>query len=467
MSIRAGYGLSYDANLGAVTSQSRNVFPTFVPVNLDPNFLQPAGIILNSPGFLNFIPTDTALIQPGTLNTYNLSSGAFATGLGILLRQALPTPSGILSSNGLAFTLPEKNFKTSYGQHFLFSVERQFGNDFLASVGFVGTRGLHLTRFVTPNAGLISRPLLFTNIDIPSEITDSGQIRTKRRRLVVLDTPPATSPTAESRPQPNLGAYTVFQNSAASSYDSLQAEVEKRLSRGLQFRANWTWSHAIDEVSDPFDGRGFYALPQDSTQLRLERASANFDARQRFTWLFVWDLPGIQNNAVLRNWKWAAVGEFQNGQPFTVNTALDQNGDGNLTDRLDSMNGLTVKHGDPQLIRLDPAIPLSPTVVVPRASGGFQVDCRKERLVACPGENGRVGRNTFRADGIASIDTALWRTFKINERTGLDVRAEAFNVFNRTHFGIPVRILESPGFGHAFDTQTSPRSIRIAVKLSF
>ncbi len=451
--IRGGYGLSYDANLGAVTSQSRNVFPTFAPFNLDPNFQPPAGIVVNSPTFFDFGPTQTAMIRPGTLNTFNLSGDAFATALGTLFVQAPPAPGINLSSNGLAFTLPEKNLKTSYAQHFVFSVERQLGDDFLVSVGYVGVRGLHLIRFATPNAGLISTPVLF----FPFASRD----RTRpNQNLWIFDLPPSIPASAGGRAEQGLGAYTVFQNSASSIYHSLQVSAERRLRRGLQFRASWTWAHAIDDVSDPFDGRGFFSLPQDSTRADLEVASANFDARHRWTWFFVWDLPAVKDHAVFRNWKWAAVGEFQTGQPFTVNTSLDQNRDGNLTDRLDSLNGLTVKSGNQYSIRLDPTARLAPTI-------SSRNQCLRDGLAACPRENGSVGRNTFRAGGIAAVDIALWRNFVIREKTTLVLRAEAFNMLNRTHFGIPVRILESPGFGRAFDTQINPRSIRLMVKLSF
>src|SRR5206468_1903447 len=128
------------------TSQSRNVFPTFVPLNLDVNFQKPPGPMgqfLNSPSILSFNPTNEPLIRPGTLNTYNLSGSAFATGLGTLLIQDPPSPGASLSSNGLAFTLPEKEWKTSYSEQWTLSAEHQFGTQFVASLGYVGTRGFY------------------------------------------------------------------------------------------------------------------------------------------------------------------------------------------------------------------------------------------------------------------------------------------------------------------------------------
>jgi hypothetical protein len=383
--IHAGFSVQFDANPGAFTSQSRNVFPTFVPVNLDLNFARPSGLFINNPTFFTFRPTQTPLIKPGTLNVYNLTGNAFATGLGTLFNQQPANPTDNLSGNGLAFTLPEKNLKTGYAENVVVSAEHQFGDNWLGSIAYVGTRGEHLPRFTTPNGGLISSPVLLSSPIQP---------------LTIADEPPYGG-----RPVSSLGAFTVMENSAASHYDSMQLSVMKRLSRGLQFRSSWTWSHAIDEVSDMFDSRGFFALPEDSTRPDRDHASANFDVRHRVTGFLTWN--------GFRYWNFALTAELETGQPYTVNTLIDRNGDGNLTDR--------------------------------------------------PG----IGRNTARARGVQTLDAAITRTFSLGGRYALDARVEAYNILNSTNFGIPVRILESPGFGSSFDTQINSRSIRLAAKLNF
>ncbi len=435
MAIRAGFTVSYDANLGAVTSQSRNVFPTFAPLNLDPSFYVTSGLVVNSPRFFVFTPTQTPLIRPGTLNTYNLPADAFATGLGTLFVQSPPFPGGSLSSNGLAFTLTQKEFKTASAQQWSLTFEKQLSDYYVFSAGCVGTHGLHLTRFITPNAGLVSTPVLVS----PGP---SGAA------LTVVSLPPTIPSTGRSRPQPALGAYTVFANSAGSDFHSLQVSVESRLRRGLQYRASYAWSHAIDDVSDPFDSRAFFSLPQDNLNLGFDRASANFDARHRLTWYFNWALPGGSAGALLRDWNLAAIGEFQSGQPFTVNTSLDRNRDGNLTDRLDSIAGISANPGAAQAISIDSGV-------------------SRLSLVAPQGYDGKVARNSFRSDGIANIDVAFSRTLAFRESKRLDLRVEVFNIFNHTQFGVPERILESPGFGSAFDTRVPPRQIRLTVRFSF
>ena len=440
--VRAGLGFFYDANLGAVASQSRNVFPTFVPINLEPNFQADVrGSFLISPIFLEFAPTGQRLVREGTLNSYNLDEVSLGAGLGSLFAQsAFPDVDPLLrTSNGLAFTLPEKELKSSYGRHLVVSAERQFGN-LLASLSYVGTRGFNLTRFATPNGGWVSTPVLFFPADPRTPPVPT---------LTVLSETPHFPPTS-SRPRTDLGAYTVFENTADSSYHSLQASLGKRLGRSLQFRAGWTWSHAIDDVSDPFDSRGFFALPQDTTRPDLERASASFDARHRLSGFFRWELPQGRSGPIFREWRLSAIAELQTGQPFSVTTAWDLNRDGNLTDRPPSSEGIEIGTQRAQSLRLDADFE---TIHMDDLDRG-----------------GKLGRNTFRADGIANLDLALSRRFPLRREASLDFRLELFNLLNHTSFGIPIRVLESPGFGNSFDTQIKwdgARSLRLGVRFSF
>ncbi len=274
--VRAGYGLSYDSFLGAVTSQSRNVFPDFIPLNLSPNFEPLGGRLLPHPQFFSFGPEGPPLIAPGSLNVLNLRGDRFPAATGTLFTQA--TTRVALSPNGLAFTLPERDLKRSYAQHYVFSLQRQWGSDWLTSLEYVGSQGRRLTRFSTPNGGLATTPFIFYLVN------PGGIFITERSPSVPFD--------LGRRPREGLGSIRIFENSASSSYHSLQLGVERRFSRGLEFQAHWTWSHALDEVSDPFDGRGFFSLPQDGRARFLERGAASFDARHRVSLYFVWDLPG-------------------------------------------------------------------------------------------------------------------------------------------------------------------------------
>jgi len=425
--IRGGYGVYFDQIIGSVTSQSRNVFPTFIPVNFGPLAKLPIiqlGQQLNSPAFL-FIglpPNQQFAVAPGTINTVGFPSNFFVPGVGVLF--------SIGFNGGLAFTLPDANLRTPYSQQYHLSVERQF-NEFLIAASYVGTRGTKLTRFRTPNLG--------PNSPLTPFVTTFPGFPTPFVQPVVPDLP---------RPIRQLGAFTTFENSAQSNFNSLQLALSKRLKDGFQFGIAYTYSHSIDEVSDVFDMAGAFVLPQDEKNLRLERASSNFDARQRLVVNYIWDLPFLQNNIALGGWQLSSIMSFQTGQPFTVNSAVDFNLDGNLTDRLNSTGGLSVSDNGVARITIAPG-----------------ADTRG--LFATFGQNGAVGRNTFRAQGIATVDVAIVKNFRINERHNAVFRTEFFNLFNRSHFGIPVRIVEAPAFGRSVDTLLPARVIQFVFKYSF
>ena len=208
----------------------------------------------------------------------------------------------------------------------------------------------------------------------------------------------------------------------------------------------------IDNVSDVFDGLGFFSRPQSEANLATERASANFDARHRFSSSYVWTLPGLDRHPVLGGWILSGFFVARSGQPFTVNSSFDVNQDGVLTDRLNRTAGIRMEeHGPVRLV-------LPPDAVQDRVALDF---------IASPGANGIVGRNTFRARGLLSLDFALLKRFALNDQSKIEFRVELFNAFNRTHFGVPVRILESPGFGRSVDTSVGARQIQFALKLMF
>ena len=144
----------------------------------------------------------------------------------------------------------------------------------------------------------------------------------------------------------------------------------------------------------------------------------------------------------------AALASFQTGQPYSVISAIDVNEDGNLTDRIDSTAGLSfIEEG--------------------RARLGLASGTASSSLLAAQGSPGKLGRNTFRAQGIVNVDVSVLKQFRFSDRQRFEFRTEAFNLFNRPHFGIPVRTLESPGFGQSIDTVGDARRIQFAFKYLF
>lgn len=428
MSIRAGYGIYYDQILGAVVSQSRNVFPRFLTFNFGgfndrANALDPKTFLLPH-RFLAANPANFFAI-PGTLNTFDLAK----RGDPVLNQLADALLTNLAAGPG--FVLPNADLQTPYAQHWGLTIERQFGKDFLASVAYVGTRGVHLLRFATPNLGPNALPFV-TDLQFEAPVQSFENLRFPQLFGISI-APTANAAQVGLRPFPLLGSITTIESDANSTYHSLQLQLNKRFSKGFQFTTAYTWSHALDEVSDLFDMAGAPALPQNSFSERAERGDANFDVRHRFVYSFVWDLP-FGDNWLVGGWQAASTGTFQTGQPYSVLVGIDANADGNPTDRIDK--GFD-KNGEP-------------------LNAGFG------------------SRNTFRAPGIATVNMSLNKRFLFGERQKIEFRSEFFNLFNRVNFGIPVHELFFAGFGltpasqqHFVNTQVPMRTIQFALKYSF
>jgi hypothetical protein len=446
--IRGGYGIYYDAILGAVVSQSRNVFPNEIPLNLEPSFAKFDVFSLNNPSFFalrdaNRPNGDIPLIRTGGGNQLGGNPEDFVALIGELFRQNQ-------LGGGLAFTLPEQNLRTPYAQQWNLSFESELLSNFVFSAAYVGSKGTKLTRLTTPNLGSNVTPSIqladanrgaLQSINFPIIFTDC-RLQADNRCSI-----------APPRPMPNLGAFQVFSNSASSNYHALQLETRKRFSQGYTLSVAYTWSHAIDDVSDVFALGGAPILPQNSFNLRAERGNANFDVRHLFSSSFIWDLPFLKDSQsaagrIFGGWQLATIVQAHQGQPFTLAVPFDANFDGNSTDRPSTTNGLTFFDGHgAQRVAVTQGSQTSNFFVV--------------------GQDGFVGRNTVRGDNYVNVDLALNKNFAFSESKRLLFRAEVFNVLNRANFALPIRTIGAPGFGRAVDTINPARLIQFSLKYGF
>lgn len=428
---RAGYGIFYDQLLGAVVSQSRNVFPSFFTLNFGGG---PFASIVNDFPLVLFNPVTASIgnqqipiVLPGTINRLN---------------PQLPLPAFLASvqttfPDAISPTLPARTMKMPSAQHYNVAFEQQLKSGLVVALAYVGTQGRHLLRFTTPNLG----PAL--NL-IPTSMAVIGQPFPTpffRGRLI---TP--------ARPVDGVGGLTMFETTAKSRYESLQIQLRGRLRRAGQFQVAYTLSKASDDVSDVFDLAGAFALPQNSLTRVGEYGPANFDVRHRLTYNFMFDLTALGRHWAHLRWltkdlQLSSTGSYSSGQPFTVNSTIDVNLDGNLTDRLNNTNGLVVTGNRQQPLLLTASNTLS--------------------LLAPFGQDGQIGRNTFRAGSVLDLDLSLLKSFALSSKQKLSLRADFFNFINRANFAIPVRELEAPGFGKATSTVTPGLRVQFSIKYGF
>jgi hypothetical protein len=451
--LRGGYGIYYDQIPGAVVSQSRNVFPTFLTVNLaggTGNFGYPQP---NNPfSILQAANQNLGLVAPGTISTLNPSR---------TLPQLLQTINLITGVNGrlpnlsgAGATLPRRCLEMPMAHHYSFILDQQLGEGTVLSISYVGTLGRNLLRFTTPNLGQNSY------LAVESFGFQAGNFLPEPVFFGAA-LPPGTSVTQAGtftggRPHRQVGPLNIFETTASSRYNALQLKLAGRFRRSLQYMMSYTWSKALDDVSDVFDLAGAAALPQNSFDLAAERGPSNFDVRHRFTYYFIYDLPQWKNRGKLfrslfGGVRIAGTGRVSTGQPFTVNSIFDVNLDGNLTDRLNSTDGLilTGERSQPLQRPTDNPAQLATMFLAPA------------------GRDGQVGRNSFRAGNVLDLNLALIKSFAVAENQRVTLRAEAFNFINRANYGVPVRFLEAPAFGRATETLLPARRIQITLKYEF
>jgi hypothetical protein len=245
--------------------------------------------------------------------------------------------------------------------------------------------------------------------------------------------------TALLKPNFDFNVVRLTTNSSASDYHALQAVYARRLARGFQAHASYTWSHSIDDDSDDSSSGLLFV---GSFDRRDERGPSTFDVRHSLSAAVSYDLPGpsprAEGGALLRGWSLDAIFRARTATPVNVlQTTGVFFGDLIEARRPDLVGGVPIYLEDP------------------RAPGGRRFNPAAFRMVA--GRQGTLGRNALRGFGLTQLDLAVRRQFALSERTRLQLRAEVFNVFNHPNFGDPVGDLGSRLFG--LSTQTLARSL--------
>jgi hypothetical protein len=321
-------------------------------------------------------------------------------------------------------------------------------------------------------------------------LADLGYVGTKGTELTGgRDLNQAEAGEANPRPYPQFGPILAVQSHASSSYNALQARLEKRSTRGQTWLAAYTWSKSLDNASSPVgSAQGESLVPQDSNDLRGERSLSTFHASHRFVLSFLQSLPSSQRLAqlshsrltgyLLGDWQTGLIASFQSGHPFTVLRSIDQSGTGfgpagDLRDRPD----LIADPGKPGPVPNNP----DPACQQTLSQGGKAADVVDDPAswfnpcaFAAPGTMrfGTEGRNSVIGPGLANIDFSLSKLVPLGrEGHHLQLRFEFFNLFNHPIFDLPEIFFDSTRFAavsssNAFET-SPPRQIQLAVKYVF
>lgn len=313
------------------------------------------------------------------------------------------------------------DYQLPYSLQYSFAVEQPFGTANSLSISYVGSAGHRLARVESLRPAALQNPL-FTRVD-------------------------------------------VVNNEGYSQYNSLQTQFKRRMARGAQALAAYTWSKSLDTASDESNTN----LAVQSTRLSpsSDRGPSSFDARHVFTGAVSYDIPSWRAvRKILGGFSVDAIGRFRTATPVTVTTGRDPLGLG-----LTNVARPDILPGQPLYV-YDGSFP-----------GGrrFNRAAFDDATPLAQGRQGTLGRNVLRGFGMGQLDLSIRRRFVLGERVGLDLRADAFNLSNTPNFANPVGVMTNTNFGRSTGIVSGssvgglnplyqmggPRSVQLALKLQF
>ncbi|HKF56360.1 MAG TPA: TonB-dependent receptor [Blastocatellia bacterium] len=278
-------------------------------------------------------------------------------------------------------------------QNWDFIVQEQLPGNFVAQVGYVGSKGSHL----------------FT-----------------RHTINLLD------PVTRKRPLAGFGQFGLKSNDGNNEFNALQANIERRFSNGLLFQLNYMWSHGITDASI---GSGESVAFQNQSCRSCDRSDTNIDVRHVMTMDAVYQLPFGHGRRffnesgpaswLLGGWSLAGIASARTGLPLNITVSRKSSDlpDGNTSSQR------------PNLVPGVPIYPANQTINNWLNPAAF--------ALPAPGTWGNLGRFIARGPGNYEIDSSLTRNFKFSERFGLNLRAAAFNLFNHPMYSNPSGALGS------------------------
>jgi hypothetical protein len=252
----------------------------------------------------------------------------------------------------------------------------------------------------------------------------------------------ALSASSPIRPDAPLGNITQVEHTGYSNYHALWLSMRRRLGRGLQFDASYTWSKSLDTNS--LNSLGFAV--QDGYDIPNQYGLSDFDARHRFVLSTIYELP-FTGHALVRGWQVAAIVQSQSGNPVNIVTSN------------------SVLNGVPNTVRPDVT---GPVRIIGSVDQWFDTS-----VFEAADRFGNLGRNVVIGPGFHNTDLSLIRNMRFGPRIGLQVRADVFNLFNHANLGPPGNVVGSPTFGKITRTRLttgeagSSRQIQLAARLTF
>jgi hypothetical protein len=459
--IRTGIGMFSDLYPGVVLDSYTTDFPRTNLWNINPG---PATVAFDdgTPTSSAFPASGPSVVQQcNAAFAANYAAGGSLSGPGVNLvnaYSALPNPAACFSSlpGGGIGTPLVPNYNSTAGKilnpkyvEWNLEIQHSFGRTLAASINYVGNYGFD---------ELLQNPYL--NAFCDSNCTSITPGVGGAPPTVNYDLSGVGLPT--SAPDPRVGSVLTLTNAAHSNYNGLTFSIKENGWHGLTAQFNYTYSHALDVVSNGGTGETpFSAITSIGEQVNpfnpnVGYGSADYDARHVLSANYVYQLPFKSEhrllNAAIGGWQWSGTFFFHTGFPFSVV-------DGETVNNLTASNNF-----DKAVILLQPVpgfdqrnFPNGRKCLQWLVGGPTCFDASDFE----PATEFGGGRNAFRGPGFFGGDMSLRKKFELisEDRLSFEIGVNAFNVFNHTNVGAPFSsTLPELPFGGAFFTATPPTS---------
>lgn len=429
---RIGITWSPFANDKTVISGGFGIFGDAFPALIVDNFASNPPLLAGfTPSNLPLSPTQSPGNPQGNLfSSASASNSAFSGGFanGATLAQLQALIPGFVPP---AVTASDNEIRQPRYQEWNFQVQQSLDRNTVMAVNYVGNHGIFLP---VQNIGVNA-------FGFPG--------------FVGL---PATAP------DPRFSGVNQIQSIAVSNYNGLTASLRRNFSHGVAFQANYTWSHALDEISNG----GFLSFnlgtapsignPTNPFNLRANYGNADYDVRHYFSMNYVWDdvfrrMFQWGPNAVFKGWTLSGTIFARSGLPFTVfdGVVSSQLGANNFFDNVAGVTGIAF------------ANVTGPTKISSCGRGAaLGQPCLNINGFSSPTTGfGNQARNQFRGPNYFDTDMAVMKNFSIPGWEGGKIGAgvQFFNLFNHPNFDLPVNDITSTQFGNIVATANNPTSI--------
>jgi hypothetical protein len=343
----------------------------------------------------------------------------------VLVDQMFPSPANAPPGALSPFTV-NPNDKTPYLEQWNLGIQHTFGPSTLLEVAYVGSVGKHLNGRYNLNQALT----------LPG---------------------PTNIPLDQRRPFPAWSDMFDFAFREHSSYNALQAKLEKHMSHGLSLLVGYTWAHALDTIGSD-SGTGH----QNTWDPNADYGNSDLDVRHNLNFSYVYELPfgrgkrflgdsGGVVNKVVGGWSVQGITYFMTGNYFEVATNDDSSNTGGFHDQRANINEGCKNNGN---------LPHGQRTI----SRYFDTSCFSP---APFGTFGNTSRGIIQIPGLNYWDLSLFKTTHITERLTTQFRAEFFNAWNHAQFGPPDTNPLDATFGQITNTLHDNRHIQFALRLDW